>query len=109
MVTGGPTRQLSPFIFAEYQRCRSEERTQLIRVRVELVLLQRWCEVPATRRLGHAYDVRTAPEPGPRRATSPGKNEKSDGTPTRRACRAGGIAAFAWHMLIDEPIVPGSQ
>ena len=37
---------------------------------------------------------------------SPGKREKPDGTSTRRASCAGGIAAFAWYMRIEEPIVP---
>ena len=40
---------------------------------------------------------------------SPGKREKPDGTSTRRASCAGGIAAFAWYMRIEEPIVPVSQ
>jgi hypothetical protein len=40
---------------------------------------------------------------------SAGNSEKPDGTWTRRACRAGGIAALAWYMRIDEPIVAVSQ
>jgi hypothetical protein len=40
---------------------------------------------------------------------SPAKSEKPDGTSTRRASYAGGIAAFARYMRIDEPIVPVSQ
>ena len=40
---------------------------------------------------------------------SPGKSEKPDGTSTRRACCAGGIAAFARYIRIDEPIVSVSQ
>lgn len=43
------------------------------------------------------------------RTTSPWKSEKPDGTSTRRACCAGGIAAFARYMRIDEPIVRVSQ
>ena len=43
------------------------------------------------------------------RTMSPGKREKPDGTSTRRACCAGGIAAFARYMRIYEPIVPVSQ
>ena len=40
---------------------------------------------------------------------SPGNSEKPDGTSTRRACCAGGIAALAWYIRIDEPMVPVSQ
>jgi len=43
------------------------------------------------------------------RTTSPRNSEKPDGTSTRRACWAGGIAAFAWYMRIDGPIVAVSQ
>ena len=36
---------------------------------------------------------------------SPGNSAKPDGTSTRRACWAAGIAAFARYIRIDEPIV----
>ncbi|MBP2363306.1 hypothetical protein JOF59_005706 [Streptomyces clavifer] len=40
---------------------------------------------------------------------SPGKSEKPEGTSTRRASWAGGIAAFARYMRMDDPIVSVSQ
>ena len=77
--------------------------------RVELGLLE-WREMPAARGLGHAHDVRRALEPGPRRADDVAAEQReADGTSTRRVCWAGGIAAFAWYMRIDEPIVAVSQ
>lgn len=40
---------------------------------------------------------------------SPGKREKPEGTSTRRASWAGGIAPLAPYIRIEEPMVPVSQ
>jgi len=85
----------------------AEEGAQLLGI--ELGLLER-CEVPTALGFGNAYDVGRALKPCPGwRTMSPGKSEKPDGTSTRRASCAGGIAALARYMRIDEPIVPVSS
>lgn len=43
------------------------------------------------------------------RTMSPEKIEKPEGTSTRLASWAGGMAAFARYMRMDDPIVPVSQ
>jgi len=86
----------------------TEEPAQLLGV--QLWLLERR-EVPAMRGLGYPHRrsacAKAAPY-GPR-TIPPGESEKPDGTSTRRASCACGLAAFAWCMRIDEPIVRVSQ
>src|ERR1700683_2257650 len=55
-----------------------------------------------------AFAVRSSQARGGR-PMSPGNSEKPDGTSTRRASWAGGIAEFARYIRIDEPIVAVSQ
>ena len=86
---------------------RTEELAQLRRV--QLGLLERR-EVPAAGGsvARTTFAVRSSQARGGR-TMSPAKIEKPDGTSTRRACCAGGIAALARYIRIEDPIVPVNQ
>jgi len=81
-----------------HRSVRAEELTQLLGI--ELGLLERR-EVPPTRGLvtRTTFAVLSSHARGGR-TMSPGKREKPDGTSTRRACCAAGIAAFTPYMRI---------
>ena len=91
-------------LFGDCRPVGAEERAQLLRV--ELGLLERARNARRARarlRARRSPCARATPAAGGR--CRRGRARSPDGTSTRRASCAGAIAAFAWYMRIEEPIV----